>query len=93
MKKKEDSFLSLTDVEDYSEELQITWIPEGEEQPGDKEILIDLPSSTIDRICKSKFGHTNWARMGAITPEELQRNPADIDYIEGIVYFKNSINV
>jgi len=31
--------------------------------------------------------------MGAITPEELQRNPFEIDYNEGIVYFKNSTTV
>jgi hypothetical protein len=27
--------------------------------------------------------------MGAITPEELHRNPHELDYLEGIVYFKN----
>ena len=42
-----------------------------------------------DRLCKKKFGHTNWARMGAVVPEELHHNPHEIDYLEGIVYFKN----
>ena len=69
----ETNFLSLSDAD--SEEFEITWIPEGEEEPGDKEIIVDLPASTVDRICKQKFGHTNWARMGSISPEELTRNP------------------
>jgi len=43
----------------------------------------------VDRLCKKKFGHTNWARMGAVVPEELHHNPHEIDYLEGIVYFKN----
>ena len=75
------------------EELEIEWIPEGEEQPGDKEIMVGLPANKVDKICKSKFGHTNWARMGAITPDELTRNPFEIDYDEGIIYFKNSTTV
>ena len=87
----ETNFLSLSDAD--SEEFEITWIPEGEEEPGDKEIIVDLPASTVDRICKQKFGHTNWARMGAISPEDLQRNPFEIDYQEGIIYFKNSTTV
>ena len=87
----ETNFLSLSDAD--SEEFEITWIQEGEEEPGDKEIIVDLPASTVDRICKQKFGHTNWARMGSISPEELTRNPFEIDYQEGIVYFKNSTTV
>ena len=89
--KLETNFLSLSNSD--SEEFEIEWIPEGEEQPEDKEILVDIPANMVDKICKRKFGHTNWVRMGAITPEELQRNPFEIDYNEGIVYFKNSINV
>lgn len=81
-----DSFLSLT-ISD-AEEFDITWIPEGAEEDGDRMVEIDLPANTVDRICKKKYGHTNWARMSAISPEELQKNPADIDYEEGIVYFK-----
>ena len=55
--------------------------------------MVDLPANKVDKICKSKFGHTNWARMGAITPDELTRNPFEIDYDEGIIYFKNSTTV
>lgn len=84
----EDSFCSAIE-----EEFEITWIPENQKEEGDKEILVDTPASTIDRICKAKYGHTNWARMGAISPEDLTRNPFEIDYEEGIVYFKNSITV
>ena len=31
----------LTDLDD---EFEITWIPEGEEQEGDKEIILDMPA-------------------------------------------------
>ena len=79
-----------------TEELEIIWIPEEEAKynltiENDKGVneLVDLPASTVDRICKKKFGHTNWARMGAIFPEELGRNPHELDYLEGIVYFKH----
>ena len=79
-----------------TEELEIIWIPEEEakyqltqENKDGVDELIDLPVSTVDRICKEKFGHKNWCRMGAITPEELHRNPHELDYLEGIVYFKN----
>ena len=92
MKKNiEASFYTLENEDE--QEFEIEWIPEGEEQPEDKEILVDIPANMVDKICKRKFGHTNWARMGAITPDELHRNPFEIDYNEGIVYFKNSINV
>jgi hypothetical protein len=80
----------LTDLDD---EFEITWIPEGEEQEGDKEIIIDMPAHIVDKICKKKYGHTNWVRMGAIGPDDLQKNPFEIDYQEGIVYFKNSTSV
>ena len=79
-----------------TEELDIIWIPEEEakhsltvENAQGVNELVDLPASTVDRICKKKFGHTNWARMGALYPEDLARNPHEIDYLEGIVYFKN----
>tara|TARA_R110002072_G_scaffold50731_1_gene136329 strand:- start:12 stop:272 length:261 start_codon:yes stop_codon:yes gene_type:complete len=79
-----------------TEELEIIWIPEEEaknsltvENAQGVNELVDLPASTVDRICKKKFGHTNWARMGALYPEDLARNPHEIDYLEGIVYFKN----
>jgi len=79
-----------------TEEIEVIWIPEEEAKynltvqnnAGYAE-LIDLPASTVDRMCKKKFGHTNWARMGAIFPEELTRNPHELDYLEGIVYFKH----
>mgnify|MGYP003656687905 CR=1 FL=1 len=79
-----------------TEELEIIWIPEEEaknsltvENAQGVNELVDLPASTVDRICKKKYGHTNWARMGALYPEDLARNPHEIDYLEGIVYFKN----
>ena len=79
-----------------TEEIEILWIPEGETKhvfvestPEGDNIPVDLPASTVDRLCKAKFGHTNWARMGAVVPEELHHNPHEIDYLEGIVYFKN----
>tara|TARA_R110000796_G_scaffold1443_6_gene5797 strand:+ start:94 stop:375 length:282 start_codon:yes stop_codon:yes gene_type:complete len=89
--KIETNFLSLSNSD--SEEFEIEWIPEGAEQEGDKIVEVDLPASTVDRICKQNYGHTNWARMSAISPEELHKNPAVIDYDEGIIYFKNSTTV
>ena len=44
-------------------------------------------------MCKAKFGHTNWARMSAVTPFDLHNNPCDIDYENGIVFFHKAINV
>ena len=56
-----------------TEELEIIWIPEEEaknsltvENAQGVSELVDLPASTVDRICKKKYGHTNWARMGAL---------------------------
>jgi len=79
-----------------TEELDIIWIPEGEKNhvfventPDGETIPVDLPASTVDRLCKAKYGHTNWVRMGAVTVEELAHNPHVIDYLEGIIYFKN----
>ena len=79
-----------------TEEIDIIWIPEEEtkhsltvENAQGVNELVDLPASTVDRICKKKYSHTNWARMGALYPEDLARNPHEIDYLEGIVYFKN----
>ena len=51
--------------------------------------FVDMPAHLVDKICKKKFGHTNWARMSQMSPIELAGNPCDIDYVEGIVYFKN----
>ena len=80
-----------------TEELEIIWIPEEEAkyqltQEGKDGVdeLIDLPVSTVDRICKEKFGHTNWSRMGPLFPEELDRNPHVMTYLGGIGYVKTS---
>ena len=82
-----DSFLSLT-ISD-AEEFDITWIPEGAEEDGDRMVEIDLPANTVDRICKKKYGHTNWAWMGQMTPTDLVGNPCEFDYTNGVIYFKN----
>ena len=72
------------------DEFEIEWIPEDTGAPYDAaDILPDIPSHTIDKMCKKKFGHTNWVRMGAVSVDELVHNPHVIDYLEGIVYFKN----
>ena len=44
----------------------------------------------IDKICKRKYGHVNWARFDKITPKELLGNPHEFDYENGVVYFKNA---
>jgi len=67
------------------EEFEIEWIPEAANEP-----LIDVPAHTIDKICKKKYGHTNWARMGQMSPEELIGNPCDFDYDNGVIYFKSA---
>jgi hypothetical protein len=41
-------------------------------------------------LCKAKFGHTNWARMGQMSPEELVGNPCEFDYDNGVIFFKNA---
>ena len=68
--------------------LEIDWIPEDTGAPYEA-IEEDLAPHTIDKICKKKFGHTNWARLSQLSPVELVGNPCEIDYTEGIVYFKN----
>ncbi len=77
------------------EEIEIEWIPDESVKLSVDMTnpLADLPSHTVDKLCKKKYGHTNWVRMGAVTPEELQNNPCDIDYNEGIIYFKNRTRV
>jgi hypothetical protein len=73
------------------DEIEIEWIPEDTGTSYEINMLepmYDLPGHTIDKICKKKFGHTNWARMSSLTPDELHNNPCEIDYDEGIVYFK-----
>ena len=70
-------------------ELEIDWIPEDTGAPYEA-IEEDLAPHTIDKICKKKFGHTNWARMGSMSPEELHGNPCDFDYENGVIFFKNA---
>ena len=78
------------------EEIDIEWIPEDTGAPYEvdmNQVLMDTPAHIVDKWCKEKFGHTNWARMGMVTPEELVTNPYEMDMEEGIIYFKNSRNV
>jgi len=49
----------------------------------------EIPAHTVDKICKKKFGHTNWARLSQMSPTDLIGNPSEIDYAEGIIYFKH----
>ena len=75
------------------EEIDIEWIPEDTGAPYEvdmNQVLIDKPAHIVDKWCKKKFGHTNWARMGMVTPEELLGNPYEMDMTEGIIYFKNA---
>tara|TARA_R100001224_G_C4002147_1_gene143092 strand:+ start:403 stop:648 length:246 start_codon:yes stop_codon:yes gene_type:complete len=74
--------------------IEIDWIPEDTGAPYTETDMtesdfVDMPAHLVDKICKKKFGHTNWARMSQMSPIELAGNPCDIDYVEGIVYFKN----
>jgi hypothetical protein len=71
------------------EEFEIEWTPE-EVEIEEKYALIDVSPYTIDKICKKKFGHTNWARLTAVTPEEIAGNPGEIDIDHGVIYFKNA---
>ena len=73
------------------DEFEIDWIPEDTGAPYEAEdVFPEIPAHTIDKLCKSKFGHTNWARMGLMTPEELMGNPCEFDYENGIIFFKSS---
>ena len=73
--------------------IEIDWIPEDTGAPYEadmlEEIPSDMPSHIADKLCKARFGHTNWARLSQLSPVELVGNPCEIDYTEGIVYFKN----
>ena len=73
------------------EEFEIDWIPEDTGPPYEADE--ELGTHTIDKMYKAKFGHTNWARMSAVTPFDLHNNPCDIDYENGIVFFHKAINV
>ena len=73
------------------DEFEIDWIPEDTGSPYEAVApLIDIPAHTIDKICKKKFGHTNWARMGQMSPEDLVGNPHVFDYENGVIYFENA---
>ena len=77
-------------------EFEIDWIPEDTGAPYEMDmdkIISDIPSHTVDKICKKKYGHTNWVRMGVMTPADLVGNPCEFDYNDGIIYFKNEILV
>ena len=76
-------------MEDF--EFEIYWIPEDTGAPYEAEdVFSDMPAHTVDKICKTKYGHTNWARMGLMSPEDLVGNPHEFDYENGIIYFKNA---
>ena len=77
-----------------TEDLEIDWIPEDTGAPYTEVDMTELPPSDMpshisDKLCKKKFGHTNWARLSQLSPTEMIGNPCEIDYVEGIVYFKN----
>ena len=73
------------------DEFEIEWIPEDTGAPYEAaDPLIDIPSHTIDKLCKKKYGHTNWARMGQLSPEDLLGNPHVFDYENGVIFFKNA---
>ena len=74
-----------------SKEIVVEWIPEDTGAPYEmKDVIIDTPSHIVDKWCKKKFGHTNWARMGVMSPEELLGNPHEFDFDEGVIYFKKA---
>ena len=75
--------------EDDMDEFEIEWIPEDTGAPYEAaDSFSDLPSHSIDKLCKKKFGHTNWARMGQMSPEDLIGNPHEFDYENGVIYFR-----
>ena len=51
------------------EEFEIDWIPEDTGPPYEAALRNLDTQHTIDKMCKAKFGHTNWARMGLLSPE------------------------
>ena len=78
------------------EEFEIDLIPEDTGPPyeaDEPQVLIDVSPHTIDKICKKKYGHTNWARINAISPEEIAGNPCEIDVEHGVIFFKNKLMV
>lgn len=75
------------------EEFEIDWIPEDTGAPYEADDTVKIPAHTIDKLCKKKFGHTNWARMEQMSPEDLAGNPHEFDYENGVIYFKNAYMV
>ena len=72
------------------DEFEIEWIPEDTGAPYEADDSFSgLPSHSIDKLCKKKYGHTNWARMGQMSPEDLVGNPHEFDYENGVIYFEN----
>jgi hypothetical protein len=76
------------------DEFEIEWIPEDTGAPYTEVDMTEpsfseIPAHTVDKICKKKFGHTNWARLSQMSPTDLIGNPSEIDYAEGIIYFKH----
>ena len=50
-----------------------------------------LDKKKIDKMCKQKYGHDNWAIIGTVTEEEMQVNEvAYIDHDEGVIFFKKA---
>ena len=72
------------------EEFEIDWIPEEDSSSVIEDLAINIPAHTIDKMCKQKYGHTNWARIDLMSPTELLGNPYEFDYENGIIYFKNA---
>ena len=78
------------------DEFEIEWIPEDTGAPYTEVDMTStkpeeaLLSSQIDKICKHRYGHSNWARMGRISPAELAGNPHYFDFKKGVIYFKHA---
>ena len=81
------------------DEFEIEWVPDEEEEDMNEifeskphfeppKIEVELTTSQIDRLCKNKYGHDNWVRMGRISPIELAGNPHFLDHERGIIFFK-----
>ena len=80
-------------MEDF--ELEVDWIPEDTGAPYEADDFeeLEIATHTVDKICKSQYGHTNWVRMAAVAPLDLRNNSCDIDYEKGIIFFHKAINV
>ena len=73
-------------------ELEIDWIPEDTGAPYEAADDEFAPHQ-IDELCQKKYGHTDWARMSAVTPFDLHNNPGDNNYEKDIELFHKEINV